>query len=126
MNLLQDGFLDEIIPGLKKKAERIRSAEGFDNIDDVELQLRFWFAQHYGIPMYSPVLAEYQIDQMLLEYYLCNWEPPAPPDPQKTTVQHKETLAEMIAKEFSAEDRKFMDDAFGKDGNFSMTEEDFK
>jgi hypothetical protein len=130
MKLIQDSYMDSLIPQIRKRAERlIRDASEVD-MEDMELQLRFWFSKKYSIPMFSDVLDNYTLPQMLLEFYL--HEEAGKDVTEKTEEVIKESrddLADMIAKEFSEDEKAFMDDVFGKEDqswNFSEESGGFK
>jgi hypothetical protein len=87
-----------LIPKLKEKAERIRSAEKLDTVEDMLLRVRMWFAEFYKIPMYSQAIEEYPIDKMIFEFFLMNWEPQAP----ITSKEAKEQLINENREELGA------------------------
>jgi hypothetical protein len=115
MDLQSDNFIGSITDKLKELAHRLRTQEEPSDQEDLILQLRFWFSTKYGIPMYSPVLENYSLKDMLLEHYLHTWEPPAPPDTNELIQENQSKLADDIAAAFSEEENAFMDDVF----NFS-------
>lgn len=124
MKLLQDNFINEMMPALKAKAARVHESAGQSTTEDLELQLRYWFSKQYNIPMLSPILDAYTLPEMLLEFYLHTYEPPEPETVQDIIKEEKEDLAKMIADEFSEEDKAFMNDVFGKEDSWEFKEED--
>lgn len=117
MKLLQDNYINDLMISLKARAEVIRESAGSTTTDDIEIQLRWWFSKQYNIPMRSAILDEYTLPEMLLEFYLHNYEPPAPISTEDLIKDNRNDLADMIASEFSDDDNKFMDDVFGKDNS---------
>lgn len=119
MKLLQDIYIEELFSSLKEKARKVHEQEFQQDIEDLEVQLRFWFSKQYNIPMKSPVLDAYTLPDMLLEFYLHTYKPPTTEDLIKET---RSELGDMIAKEFSDEENAFMDDVFGKENSWEFKE----
>lgn len=125
MKLIQDSYIDSLIPKIKKRAEKLIRDTSEVDMEDMELQLRFWFSKKYNIPMFSEVLDNYSIPQMLLEFYL---HEESSKDPKQATEEQisesRNELADMIASEFSEDEKEFMDSVFGKeDQSWSFSEE---
>lgn len=93
-------------------------SDDIETIDDLELQLRFWFSKKYSIPMYSPELDAYDVRMMLMEHYMHTYTPPTA---EETVRNSGESLADMIAKEFSDDEHRAMDQMFDDDWSFKDT-----
>lgn len=96
----------------------METADEIETIDDLELQLRFWFSKKYSIPMYSPELDAYDVRMMLMEHYMHTYTPPTA---DETVRASSSELADMMAKEFSDEENRAMDQMFGED--FSLSDD---
>jgi hypothetical protein len=106
--LSSDIFLEKIATSLREKAEKMLDIEYTpENLEELETQLRFWFSKKYSIPMYSQVLNDYQLKDMLFEYYLHTIKPKTK---EEITLQKNEELGDMIAEAFGDDDLDFMDE----------------
>jgi len=130
--------LDIIAGELKKKAELIKGPEPLNNLSDITLRLRFWFSNHYKIPMKSPLLDEYTLPEMYLEYFLHTND--SAEEKQKTSAKsitdNREEIADGLFAEFeepeytpakaplSSEENAFMDQMFKPSESWTFKEEE--
>lgn len=146
MKFSQDNFVETILPKLKDRATRIRNGGVAEDLDDLVLQIKFWFSSFYKIPMKSAILDEYSLEDLFFEYFLHNPSEIVEEQPQEikeVISEARDELADFFAAEEDASEKKrkysigdalskdeeqFMDKVFPKktDSSWQMTEEDFK
>lgn len=106
--LISDKFLESIVEPLREKAEAMLHPEySPKDLDELVIQLRFWYSKHYNIPMFHPMLESFSIKDMLFEYYLHNSKPPSASD---VIFDKKDELADMIAEEWGDADDDFLNE----------------
>lgn len=114
MKLIQDEFLMGLVSSIKQRAESFLDRNEDLTAEDLEMQLRFWFSRRYNIPMFGETLSDYTLKDMLFEFYLhTHAERDKKETSEETINENREELASLFESEFSDEEHKFMDQAFG-------------
>jgi hypothetical protein len=128
----EDRYLDEIAEKARKKAEQIRlTTEDGMSLDDHLLSLKFWWSSFYKRPMKDPLLEEYSMYDLYLEFYLHTFSKEAVTSDM--IADNKEELQDLFkdfenapGQDFFAKEESSLGDAVEGEASWSMSEEDFQ
>lgn len=105
---ISDKFLESIVEPLKEKADAMLQPDySPKDLDELIIQLRFWYSKQYNIPMFHPMLDNFNVKDMLFEYYLHNTKPPSA---SEVIFNKKDEIADMIAEEWGNDDDDFLNE----------------
>jgi hypothetical protein len=128
----EDRYMEEIAEKAKRKAEQIRMVtEKSMNMDDHLLSLKYWWSSFYNRPMKDPLLEEYSMYDLYLEFYLHTF---SKEEATSTMIaDNKEELQDLF-KEFEnapgddffgSDDQMPLSQASKEETDWSMSESDF-
>lgn len=105
-----DKHLDLLIKNSKIKANKIKTDQ-FSSMDDFELSLRLWFSRKYNMPMFHPILDNYDIEKMLLEIQLHKEDTISGKEVAEMLKDQKEEIDDMFKdfdEQLAPEEQEFM------------------
>jgi hypothetical protein len=117
MALSEDSKFNSMFERAKREALSIKTIQPMD-AKDAQKSLMFWWSKHYNRPMKDPLLSEYSLYDLLLEFHLHKEL-----DPESTVNEAITDNKEEIDNLVKEMDDDFMKKEFGD--SWSMNEKDF-